>query len=141
VAASPTTCGENNDTIAIEVKENSHVFYALNNNNHFGSEASFNNLANGEHHIFVKNKEAFLDSVTVEIASIKALKIASIKSIQPSCIDSLGILEIIESSGENDLLYSIDEVYYQKKIDFKTYELTRTDPLFLTTKVVLTKLK
>lgn len=118
VLTSPTTCGENNGVIAVEVKSNSEVSYAL-NRNRYGSQASFNNVPKGEHHIFVKNKDDCLDSALVEIVGSQALKIASIKSIQPSCTDSLGVLEIIESSGEDDLLYSIDGISFQKNNRFQ----------------------
>jgi hypothetical protein len=124
VQAFPTSCGYSNGRIEIKVISNG-TFYSSLDNFNFGKETVFEDLSMGEHKIFVKNDYSCVDSISVKIGDSKALRIGAIKSINPTCTENFGSLEIIEFNGEDDILYSIDGRAFQTENKFTNLEANK----------------
>jgi len=109
INANPTSCGENNGSINIDINDNGNTaFYSLDGND-YSTVNSFSNLSGGTYTVFIRDDNDCIVQETVSIPLSEALILENINTSLTDCGEDNGIVNISAFGGNGIILdYSLN---------------------------------
>jgi len=118
VSVIPTSCGEDNGIIQIQVSEQNGIQYSLDGVN-FQESNLFENLPPDEYIITIVDADNCVDFDEAVIFPSEGPEISGTVDIDDTCETGIGSILVEATGGDGTLLYSIDNINFQESPIFQ----------------------